>query len=92
MDVGRGQKFATTCLDPAFTSAGLTLRTMAIAATVIPDGGAMSATRALIDVTAECGGATACDGEQDLNMCSTEPLTVALKESSACAADQVGHL
>jgi hypothetical protein len=41
---------------------------MAIAATVIRDGGTMSTTGALIDVTAECGGATARDGEQDLDM------------------------
>src|ERR1017187_4037817 len=45
---------------------GLTLRAMAIAATVIRDGSAMSATGALIDMTAECGGATARNGEQDL--------------------------
>src|SRR5215469_13440562 len=73
MDVGRGQKFAVTCLNPVFTSAGLTLRAMAIAATVIRDGSAISAARARIDVTAECGGATACDSQQDLNMCPTEP-------------------
>jgi len=35
MDVGCGQKFAATCLDPAFTSAGLTLRAMAVAKAVI---------------------------------------------------------
>jgi hypothetical protein len=52
MDVGRGQKFAATCLDPAFASAGLTLRAMAIATTVIGDGSAMSTARALIDVAA----------------------------------------
>jgi hypothetical protein len=44
------------------------------------------------DVTAKCGRATACDGQQDLNMCPTEPLTVALEESSTCGTDQVGHL
>src|SRR5437867_3423934 len=67
MDIRHGQQFAATCLDPAFTSAGLTLRAMAIAATVIRDGSTMSAARALIDVTAECGGATACNGEQSLS-------------------------
>jgi hypothetical protein len=87
MDVGRGQKFAATCLDPAFTSAGLTLWAMAVTATVIGDGSAMSTTRALIDVAAECGGTTTCNSEQDLNMCPTEPLTVAFDESGACGAD-----
>ena len=33
------------------------------------------------------GRATACDGEQDLNMGPANPLTVALDESSACTAD-----
>jgi len=65
---------------------------MAIAATVIRDGSAMSAARALIDVTAKCGRATACDGQQDLNMCPMEPLAVVLDESGACGTDQVGHL
>src|SRR2546427_1173920 len=50
MDVGRGEKFAATCLDPAFAGARLTLRAMAIATAVIRDGGTMSATGALIDV------------------------------------------
>src|SRR5438876_9357174 len=54
MDVGRGEQLAPSCLDPGFASARLTLRAMAIAATVIGDGGTMSAAGALIDMTAEC--------------------------------------
>ena len=92
MDVGRGEKFAAACLDPAFASTGLTLRTVAIAAAVVRDSGAMSTAGALIDMTAECGGATACHGQQDLNVRPADPLTVALDESRSCAADQVGHL
>jgi hypothetical protein len=57
MDVGRGEQFAAPGLDPAFTSARLTLWAMAITTAVIRDGGTMSATGAFIDVTAECGGA-----------------------------------
>ena len=68
MDVGRGQKFTATRLDPAFASARLTLRAMAIAATVVRDGGTMSATDAFIDVTTESGGATVRDRKQDLDM------------------------
>jgi hypothetical protein len=66
-----------------FASAGLTLRAMAIATTVIRDGIEMSAPCALIDESAKCGRATACNGLQDLSMCPTEPLAVALDESSA---------
>ena len=87
MDVGRGEQFAAPCLDPAFASARLTLWAMAIAATVIRDGGTMSATGALIDVTAESGGATARDGEQDLDMGPADPRAVALDESSSCTAN-----
>ena len=65
---------------------------MAIAATVIRDGGTMSTAGALIDVTAKCGGATAYDGAQDLDMSPANPVAVALDESWSCAADQVGHL
>jgi len=92
MDVGGGEKFAAPRLDPAFASAGLTLRTVPIATAVVRDGGTMSATGAFIDVTAECGGATARDGQQDLDMGPADPVTVALDESCSCAADQVGHL
>ena len=52
----------------------------------------MSTARARIDVAAECGGTTACNIKQDLNMCPTKPLTVAFDEGRACGADQVGHL
>src|SRR5439155_2766356 len=74
MDVGRGEKFATTCLDPAFAGADLALRAMAITAAVIGDGGTMSATGALLDVAAESAGATARDREQDLDMGPADPL------------------
>jgi len=60
---------------------------MAIAATVIRDGGAMSTAGALIDVTAESGGATARDGAQDLDMGPADPSTVALDEGSSCTAN-----
>jgi hypothetical protein len=87
MDVGRGEQFAAPGLDPAFAGARLTLWTVSIAATVIRDGGTMSATGALIDVTAECGSATARDGEQDLAMGPADSRSVALDESSSCTAN-----
>jgi hypothetical protein len=40
----------------------------------------MSTASALIDMTAEGGGTTARDGQQDLEMSPAEPVTVALKE------------
>ena len=59
--VGR-QKFTPTRGDPPFPSSDLTLRAMAIATAVIGDGGTMSATGALVDMTAECGGTTPRNG------------------------------
>jgi len=87
MNIGRGQKFTAPGMDPAFAGAGLTLRAMAIAATVIRDGGTMSTAGALIDVAPECGGATACDGQQDLDMGPADPRSVALDERTSCSAN-----
>src|SRR5271165_1429948 len=91
VDVGGGEKFAATCLEPAFTGARLTLGAMAIAAAVVGDG-AISTVGALIDMAAEGGGATARDGQQDLDVGPADPLAVALDESGSGHADQVGHL
>jgi len=92
MHVGRGEKFAATCLEPAFAGACLTLRAVAVSAAVIGDGGAMSTVGALIDMAAEGGGATARDGEQDLAMGPADPLAVALDESCSGRTYEVGHL
>jgi hypothetical protein len=62
MNVTRGKKFATTCGEPPFPSARLTLRTVAIATTVVGDGGTLSTAGALINMAAQCGGATAGNG------------------------------
>ncbi len=87
MNIGRGQKFTAPGLDPAFAGARLTLRAMAIAATVIRNGGTMSAAGAFIDVTAECSGATACDSEQELDTGPADPRSIALNESTSCSAN-----
>lgn len=84
MNVRRGEKFAATCFEPPFPSAGLTLRTVAIATAVVGDGGTLSTAGALIDMAAECGGATAGDGPQNLYVRPANPLAVALDENSSC--------
>jgi hypothetical protein len=60
---------------------------MAIATAVVRDGGAMSTADALIDVPAEGCGAAARDCAQDLEMGPADPRSVALDESSSCAAN-----
>src|SRR6202048_5281877 len=54
MDVARREKFSLTCGDPAFSSRGLTLRAVSIAAAVVGNGGTMPAAGAFIEMAAEC--------------------------------------
>lgn len=55
---------------------------------IVRDGSAIPAARTLLGVTAERGRATACNGQQDLDMLPTDPVTVALDVSSACERGQ----
>jgi hypothetical protein len=52
----------------------------------------MSTTDALIDVTAESGGATARDREQHIDMGPADPRSIALDEGTSCSANEIGHL
>ena len=92
MDVARREKFSLTCGDPAFAGRGLTLWAVSIAAAVVGDGGTMPAAGAFIKMTAECGGATARNGQQHFDMLPAEPLAISFDESSSRAADEIGHL
>src|SRR5712691_3976722 len=87
MDVARREKFSLTCCDPAFPSRGLTLWAMPISAGVVRDGGAMPAAGALIEMTAECGGATARNGQQHFEVLPAEPLAISFDEDSSRVAN-----
>ena len=89
--VGR-QKFTPTRGDPPFPSSDLTLRAVAIAAAVVGDGGTMSATGALVEMTAECGGTTPPNGQQHFDVPPAKPMTVSFYESLSRSADDIGHL
>jgi hypothetical protein len=52
----------------------------------------MSAARALIEMTAECGRTTARNGPQDLDVLPTNPLAVSLDEGCSRSADEIGNL
>src|SRR6266849_8559700 len=91
MDVARWEKFSLTRGNPPFTGARLTLRAVPVAAGVVRDG-AMSAASAFIEMAAECGGATPCNGQQHFHMLPTDPLTVSFDECVSCDADEIGHL
>jgi hypothetical protein len=92
MDVGAGEQFPTPCLQPVFPGPGLTFGAMAITTAVVGDGGAVSAAGTFIDMSAEGGGATARNGQQDFAVSPADPVAAALEESGSGRADQVGHL
>src|ERR1700675_3873726 len=91
MHVRRREKFRATCSDPAFPGRGLTLGAVSVATGVIGDG-AMPATGALVEMTAQCGGTTAPNGPQHFDVFPAEPVAISFQESSARAADEIGHL
>src|SRR5258707_7952931 len=63
MDVARWEKLLATCCQPAIASSCLTLRAVSISTGIVGDG-AMSAARALIEISAERGGATPRNGQE----------------------------
>src|SRR5258706_14298523 len=92
VQVAGGEKLTLTRSDPAFPGSDLTLRAVAIAAGVIRDGGTMSATGALVEMAAECGGTTSPDGQQHFGVLPTEPVAVSVQESISRGAGKIGHL
>jgi len=76
MDVARREKLLLTRGDPAIACRRLTLRAVAIAAAVVRNSGTMPAAGALIDMTAECGGATARNGQQHFDVLPADPLAI----------------
>jgi hypothetical protein len=92
MDVARREKFSSACCDPPFPGRGLTLRAVPVSAGVVRDSGAMPAAGALIEMTAQCGGATPPNGQQHFDMLPTEPVAISFDESSSRCADEIGHL
>jgi hypothetical protein len=91
MDVASRKQFLATCCDPTVAGSGLTLWAMSIAATVVGDGGPMPTARALIEVTTESSGATACNGQQHFDMLPADPPAASLDEAVSRSADKIGN-
>jgi hypothetical protein len=91
MHVLRRKKFPATLFQPTFASSCLTLRAVAISTGVVGDG-AMSTASALIEMSAEHGGATPHNGQQHFDMLPGDPLTASFDEGLSRSADQIGHL
>src|SRR5258708_13561376 len=83
MDVARREKLLLTRGDPAIACRRLTLRAVAIAAAVVGNSGTMPAAGALIDMTAECGGATPPDGQQPFDVPPPDPPPISLSKKAS---------
>src|ERR1700688_600876 len=92
MDVACWQKLLSACRNPPFPSGGLTLRAMPVSAGVVRDRGAMPAASALIQMPAQCGGATPRDGPQHFNVFPADPRAASLDKGISRDADEIGHL
>ena len=51
----------------------------------------MPAAGALIEMTAECGGTTPRNSQENFDVLPAEPLVVSFEESGSRAADEIGH-
>ncbi len=91
MDVASREQFLATRFDPTVAGSRLTLWTMPVATAVIRDGGTMPATGALVEVTAERGGATACNGQQHFDMLPADPPAATFDEAVSRSADEIGN-
>jgi hypothetical protein len=91
MEVAGGEEFLLTRSDPAVPSGGLTFRAVPISAAIEGDG-AMPATDAFIEMTAESGGTTTLNGPQYFHVLPTKPVAVLFDECLSCSADDIGHL
>src|ERR1700694_829766 len=90
--IGGGQQFLFARLQPALTRFRLASRTMPVTTRVVGDGRGMSAVGTAIAMTAECGGAAACDREQDFLMLPGDPAATAFHESMTSTANNIGQL
>src|SRR4051794_7468718 len=85
------QQFLLPVSQPTVASVSEALRAVPIAARVIRDG-AMTATRATIQMTAECRGAAAFDGAKHFQLLPGQPGAVALDEVLTMLSNDIGHL
>src|ERR1035437_4904623 len=92
MDVARGEKFLTTRLEPTEAGVGLTLRAVPVASAVVGDGRTVATVDALIEMPAQGGGATACDGSQHSVVLPGNPPAAAFDEGASRGVHQIGHL
>src|SRR5712692_1678701 len=91
MHVTRGEKFPATCCEPTVAGVRLALRAVPVSTGVVGDG-PMPTAGALIEMAAECGGATPRNGQQHFDVLPADPLAASFDEGSSRGADEIGHL
>jgi hypothetical protein len=69
MDLASREQFLAACGGPTVAGSGLTLWAIPIAAAVVGDGDPMPTVGALVEVTSERSGTTACNGQQHFVTC-----------------------
>src|ERR1700720_5001974 len=92
MHIACGQKFLFARLQPAQTRVRLASWAMPVAARVIGDGRRMSAGGTANAMAAQCGGAAACDREQDLLVLPADPAAAAFHKGRTGPTNDIGHL
>jgi hypothetical protein len=92
------QQFLLSRSDPSLTRLSLTLGTMTVTAGVERDAVFIVAPiptcrlHTLVDVTAQSGGAATRNGEHDLQLLKSEPVSMVVDEVVTMRAKNVGHL
>jgi hypothetical protein len=91
VEIIHGNEVGVAIFQPLRAYQGLTLRTMTISATV--EGNALvTAGIALLDMSAECSGATALNRAHDATLPATERVSVVLAVTGPGLAKDVRHL
>src|SRR5215831_12991221 len=85
------QQFALPGSNPTVARPTLTLGAMAIATTIKGEG-AIAAARTLVTMSAQCRGATACDGQEHFAMAPVNPAATGADKAIALCANDIGHL
>jgi hypothetical protein len=86
MDLASREQFLAACGGPTVAGSGLTLWAIPIAAAVVGDGDPMPTVGALVEVTSESSGTTACNGQQHSDMLPADPLAATFDEAPSPAA------
>jgi len=84
------QQVLRLLLEPAGAGQGLALGAVAVAARIIGDT-LLAAVQTVLDMPAQCGGATACQVAQGLTLHGRQPAAVAIEKAIGIVPDHIRH-